>query len=98
MNILNYGHSQANSVLAYPRELVSKTGYLDQPVANYVSPHDALPMSCSYVTVQLINIPVHKTAYFSNNLFFGIDDQCAYKTEDIIRWKPKFNEGCNAIA
>jgi hypothetical protein len=98
MNIISSSHPQSNGVLAYYRPIVKKT-VLTQPVTHsFVSPHDALPLSCTYVTVQLSEIPVHKTAYFSNNLFFGIEDQCAYKLNDVIRWKPCFNEGFHAIA
>jgi hypothetical protein len=102
MNIIKAGHPQRGSLLAYSNPFVKKSDGMrhTRSVTNYnfISPHDALPLSCSYVNVQLVNVPVHKTAYFSNNLFFGIEDQCAYKLNDVICWKPCFNEGHDAIA
>jgi len=100
MNILTTCHPQAKCVLASSPPLVKKTDQLYQSVANnpFVSPLDALPVACSYVTVQLEGVRTFKSAYFSNNLFFGIDEKRVYPLDQVICWKPDFNEDFYAIA
>jgi len=97
MNIIASDHSQSGCVLADTAIAAQKTECQIQPVVN-LSPLDASPISCTYVHVQYPGTRHTILCYFSNNLFFDIDEQRALDKSNIICWKPAFNEGFHAIA
>ncbi len=98
MLIIDSNHSHRESVLAYSQPFVKKTQLVPEPVAIFISPHDALPLPRTYVTVQLVDQPEYKLAFFTTNLFYGVHDQCPYSIGNVICWKPCDEEGFHAIA